>query len=100
MFGASQVPGRPLPRLRDRGTHLQPVFGILERQGEVYTEIITYCSAKTLRAIIRGRIDPQSFVCSDGWPGYDGLVDVGYFLHDFIIPSIFSSFLKARSTFS
>ena len=80
-FGASRVRGRPLPRLRGRGTLKQPVFGIFERQGEVYTEIITDCSAKTLRAIIRGRIDPQSVVCSDGWPGYDGLVDVGYDKH-------------------
>ncbi len=27
------------------------------------------------------RIDPQSVLCSDGWPGYDGLVDVGYDKH-------------------
>jgi transposase len=80
-FGASRVRGRALPRLRGRGTLKQPVFGIFERQGEVYTEIITDCSANTLRAIIRGRIDPQSVVCSDGWPGYDGLVDVGYDKH-------------------
>jgi len=80
-FGASRVRGRALPRLRGRGTLKQPVFGILERHGEVYTEIIPDCSAKTLRAIIRGWIDPQSIVCSDGWPGYDGLVDVGYDKH-------------------
>ena len=80
-FGASRVRGRALPRLRGRGTLKQPVFGIFERQGEVYTEIINDCSAYTLRAIIRGRIDPQSVLCSDGWPGYDGLVDVGYDRH-------------------
>ncbi len=39
-FGPSRVRGRPLPRLRGRGTLKQPVFGIFERQGEVYTEII------------------------------------------------------------
>jgi transposase len=77
-FGPSRVRGRALPRLRGRGTLKQPVFGIFERQGEVYTEIINDCSGHTLRAISRGRIDPQSVVCSDGWPGYDGLVDVGY----------------------
>ena len=26
-------------------------------------------------------IDPESVLCSDGWPGYDGLVDVGYDKH-------------------
>lgn len=80
-FGPSRVRGRPLPRLRGRGTRKQPVFGIFERQGEVYTEIIPDCSQATLRAVIRGRIDPASVVCSDGWPGYDGLVDVGYDKH-------------------
>ena len=80
-FGPSRVRGRPLPRLRGRGTLKQPVFGIFERQGEVYTEIIPDCSQATLRAVIRGRIDPASVVCSDGWPGYDGLVDVGFDKH-------------------
>jgi transposase-like protein len=80
-FGASRVRGRALPRLRGRGTAKQPVFGIFERKGEVYTEIIGDCSQATLRAVIRGRIDPQSVICSDGWPGYDGLVDVGYDRH-------------------
>jgi transposase len=80
-FGANRIRGRALPRLRGRGTLKQPVFGIFEREGEVYTEIVADCSQNTLRAIIRGRIDPQSIVCSDGWPGYDGLVDVGYDKH-------------------
>ena len=80
-FGPSRIRGRALPRLRGRGTLKQPVFGIFERQGEVYTEIIQDCSQVTLRAVIRGRIDPASIVCSDGWPGYDGLVDVGYDKH-------------------
>ena len=74
-FGPSRVRGRPLPRLRGRGTRKQPV------QGKVYTEIIPDCSQATLRAVIRGRIDPASVVCSDGWPGYDGLVDVGFDKH-------------------
>ncbi len=80
-FGANRVRGRALPRRRGRGTRKQPVFGIFERHGEVYTEIIEDCSQATLRAVIRGRIDPQSVLCSDGWPGYDGLVDVGYDKH-------------------
>jgi transposase len=80
-FGASRVRGRPLPRLRGRGTRKQPVFGIFERGGEVYTEIIPDCSQATIRGIIQGKIDPRSVICSDAWPGYDGLVDVGYDRH-------------------
>lgn len=94
-FGASRVRGRPLPRLRGRGTLKQPVFGIFERQGEVYTEIIQDCSQATLRAVIRGRVDPTSVVCSDGWPGYDGLVDVGFDKHIRINKQ--KSFVKGRA---
>ena len=32
----------------------------------------------TLQGIIRGRIDPYSIINSDGWCGYNGLVDIGY----------------------
>ena len=52
------------------------VFGIFERQGQVYTEIVPDCP--TLQSIIRGRVDPRTIINSDGWPGYDGLVDLGY----------------------
>ena len=31
-----------------------------------------------LQGIIRGRVDPASVVNSDGWRGYNGLVDLGY----------------------
>ncbi len=37
--------------------------------------------SKTLQAIIRGKVSPESIVHSDGWKGYDGLVDVGYDKH-------------------
>jgi len=45
--------------------------------------------------VIRGRIDPQSVICSDGWPGYDGLVDVGYDRHVRINKQ--KSFTKGRA---
>ena len=80
-FGPARVRGRPGPRKRGRGTLKQPVFGIYERDGLVYTELVTDCSAKTLQAIIRGKVSPESIVHSDGWKGYDGLVDVGYDKH-------------------
>jgi transposase len=64
-----------------RGTLKQPVFGILERGGRVYTEIVPNCKRATLRPIILGKVDPRSLIYSDKWQGYDGLVDVGYDKH-------------------
>ena len=78
-FGAKRRRG--VPGKRGRGTSKQPVFGIFERGGTVYTEIIPNCKRKTLRPIILGKIDPQSIVTTDKWRGYDGLVDVGYDKH-------------------
>jgi len=78
-FGAKRLKGRSTKR--GRGTHRQPVFGIYERNGRVYTEIIPNCTRKVLRKIITGKIDAKSTVYSDSWSGYNGLVDVGYNKH-------------------
>ena len=47
----------------------------------MYTEIVPDCSKKTLQAIVRGKIDVAAMVNTDGWRGYDGLVDVGFDRH-------------------
>ena len=78
-FGARRVKGRSTKR--GRGTHKQPVFGIYERNGKVYTEIIPNCARQTLRSVIQGKIDFKSTIYSDSWLGYSGLVDVGYNKH-------------------
>lgn len=78
-FGPRRVKGRATKR--GRGTHRQPVFGIYERHGRVYTEIIPDCSVRTLRAIITGKISISSTIYSDSWSGYSGLVDVGFDKH-------------------
>ena len=57
------------------------VFGIFKRNGSVYTEIVPDGKRDTLQAIIRGRVLPEAVMHSDGWRGYDGLVDVGYSKH-------------------
>jgi len=57
------------------------VFGLLKRNGKVYTEIVPNVAAKTLQAIIRGKVAADSIIHSDKWRGYDGLVDVGYEKH-------------------
>jgi len=78
-FGGKRKRG--VPGKRGRGTNKQPVFGIFERDGKVYTEIVNNCTKPTLQAIIRGKIDPKTIIVTDKWRGYDGLVDVGYDAH-------------------
>ena len=80
-FDAKRVRGYRGKLKRGRGTIKQPVFGILKRDGRVYTEIIPNCKKTVLQCIIKGKIDPSAVIYSDGWRGYDGLVDVGYDKH-------------------
>ena len=76
-FGAKRIKGK-----RGRGAAGKtPVFGILQRQGKVYTEVVPDCAKATLQAIIRGRVSPESVIHSDKWRGYNGLVDLGYKKH-------------------
>ena len=73
---------RRVPRKRGRGVSGKTiVFGIFKRQGKVYTEIVPDASKKTLQGIIRGKVALESVIHSDGWRGYNGLVDVGYDKH-------------------
>ena len=73
-FGARRVKGKS-----GRGAYGKTVvFGVFERDGQVYTEIVPDCSKPTLQGIIRGRVDPASVINTDGWRGYNGLVDLGY----------------------
>lgn len=76
-FGPRRVRGK-----RGRGAGGKTVvFGLFKRGGQVYTEIVPNCQKKTLQAIIRGKVDVSAMVNTDGWRGYDGLVDVGYDRH-------------------
>jgi transposase-like protein len=68
-------------RQKGNGNAKQPVFGIFERDGDVFTEIVPDCKKRTLQALICGRVSKESVIYSDGWRGYDGLVDVGYDRH-------------------
>ena len=76
-FGAKRIKGK-----RGRGASGKtPVFGILQRGGKVYTEIVPDCAKSTLQAVIRGRVSAESVIHSDYWRGYNGLVDIGYKKH-------------------
>ncbi len=76
-FGARRVRGK-----RGRGAGGKTiVFGIYKRNGSVFTEIVPNAQRKTLQNIIRGKVSLDSVIHSDGWRGYNGLVDVGYSKH-------------------
>lgn len=76
-FGARRVRGK-----RGRGASGKTiVFGLLKRDGKVYTEIVADCKKATLQAIIRGHVSLEAVIHTDAWRGYDGLVDVGYAKH-------------------
>lgn len=55
-----------------------PVFGLLKRQGKVYTRIVKDVSRETLRKIIRTQVVPASVIYSDGFRSYDGLILDGF----------------------
>lgn len=76
-FGPRRVKGK-----RGRGAGGKTiVFGVFKRAGQVYTQIVPDVKKTTLRKAIRGKVSLETIVHSDGWPGYDGLVDVGYARH-------------------
>lgn len=56
-----------------------PVFGILKRNGKVYTKIVEDASRKTLLPIIEELVQKsKSNVYTDKWKSYDSLVLSGY----------------------
>ena len=73
-FGAKRIRGK-----RGRGASGKTVvFGLLKRNGKVYTQIIDKVSKKELLPIIKGKILEDSTVYTDGWKSYDGLITEGY----------------------
>lgn len=65
LFGTKRVKGK-----RGRGAYgKSTVFGIYERQGLVYTEVVPNCSKAALQGIIRGKVGIRSLINSDGWRG-------------------------------
>jgi transposase len=55
-----------------------PVFALLKHDSRIYTEIAPDCRKALLRTVIRGRTVTNGMVESNGWHGFDGLVDVEY----------------------
>ncbi len=57
-----------------------PVFGILQRGGKVYTQVIPDAKSHTLLPIIREKVVPDSIVYTDYYRSYNAL-DVSEFKH-------------------
>jgi len=57
-----------------------PVFGILKRNGKVYTQIVEDTKTNTLLPIIRSHIEPDSIVYTDCYRSYN-VLDVSEFKH-------------------
>ena len=73
-FGPRRVRGK-----RGRGAAGKtPVFGLLQRDGNVRVEIVKNCSKAQLMPIIQGHILEGSTINTDGWKAYDGLILNGY----------------------
>lgn len=77
-FGSKRVRGK-----RGRGAGRKtPVFGVLKRNGCVYTQVVKNCSAGELLPILSDFADIEnSIIFSDTWKAYDGLVDFGAKAH-------------------
>ncbi len=76
-FGPRRIRGK-----RGRGAAGKTiVFGIFKRDDKVYTEIVPDASKASLIKVIRGHVSAESVIHTDGWRGYEGLVDVGYSKH-------------------
>jgi len=76
-FGARRVRGK-----RGRGAQGKTaVFGMLKRDGKVYTQIVSNCSMKEIIPIIEEQADKEATLYTDGFKTYDGLADYGYKKH-------------------
>lgn len=73
-FGARRQRGK-----RGRGASNKIiVFGLLKRQGRVYTEIISNARRDEIMPIIRKVVKSGADIYSDGWRSYDALAVYGY----------------------
>ncbi len=64
---------------RGRGSENKTiVFGIAERNGKVYTEVVPNVQARTLLPIIKEKVLPESTIFSDELPSYDRILKMGF----------------------
>ena len=73
-FGPRRVRGK---RGRGAGRKII-VFGLLKRQGKIYTQIIKNTQKQEVMPIIKQVVRSGSDIYSDGWRSYDALAVYGY----------------------
>lgn len=56
-----------------RGTLKTPVVALVQRNGEVRTEVIEFVNSKTLKGAIREHVGRKSTIMTDEWPAYRGI---------------------------
>jgi transposase-like protein len=66
--------GRPNPAT----SHKQPVFGMVERRGNVAAYVVPDAKTKTVMAHIEKRVLPQSIIYTDEWQAYWNVGSKGY----------------------
>jgi transposase-like protein len=52
-----------------------PVFGVIERGGEVAAQVVKHVSKKTLQGIMKSQISRDAIIMTDEWTSYQGLED-------------------------
>jgi transposase-like protein len=56
-----------------RGTSKTPVFGMVERGGNIQRRVVANVSGKTLKGAIRECVDQSATIMTDEWPAYRGI---------------------------
>lgn len=54
------------------------VFGIFERGGQVWCQVVPDVSMRSLQRVILERVEPDTVINTDRWRSYNRLGDVGY----------------------
>ena len=71
------VGGKPRPgtgyHKPGRGTSKTPVFGMVERGGNIQRRVVANVSGQNLKAVIRACVDKSATIMTDEWPSYRGL---------------------------
>lgn len=70
--------GRKPKKPRGKPRKNVQVFGIMQRGGDVYTQIITHADKNTLLPIVHMIVEPGSTIYTDKWAGFNDLGADGY----------------------
>jgi transposase-like protein len=58
---------------RGRGTDKTPVFGMVQRGGNIHRRVVANVSGKTLKGAIRECVAKDATIMTDEWPSYNGI---------------------------